>query len=102
QPMDRSGLRCLFLGAPRASDRLHARPAGVPYDSLHHRLPGAGRAGGGDLQGGLTVGVGLEPFPFRLNRNGGSPSLFDAFSSREPVSTSLENALVVLRAPFGP
>jgi hypothetical protein len=28
-----------------------------------------------------------------LNRNGGSTSLFDAFSSREPVSTSLENAL---------
>jgi hypothetical protein len=36
----------------------------------------------------------LEPFPFRLNRNGGSLSCFDAFSSREPVSTSLENALV--------
>jgi hypothetical protein len=43
----------------------------------------------------------LEPFPFRLNRNGGSTSLFDAFSSREPVATpdqvrgglSLENAL---------
>jgi hypothetical protein len=29
-----------------------------------------------------------------LNRNGGSLSCFDAFSSREPVSTSLENALV--------
>ena len=35
----------------------------------------------------------LEPFSFRLNRNGGSICLFDAFSSREPVSTSLENAL---------
>src|SRR5690348_3188533 len=36
-------------------------------------------------------------FPFRLNRNG-SPSLdscFDAFSSREPVATSLENALAL-------
>src|ERR1700733_1593249 len=31
--------------------------------------------------------------PFRLNRNGGSTSLFDAFSSREPEPTSLENAL---------
>jgi hypothetical protein len=31
-------------------------------------------------------------FPFRLNRNG-VISCFDAFSSREPVSTSLENAL---------
>jgi hypothetical protein len=31
-----------------------------------------------------------------LNRNGGSTSLFDAFSSREPVSISLENALVCL------
>src|SRR6185437_3438461 len=37
--------------------------------------------------------TGLEPFPFRLNRNGGSISLSDAFSSREPVSTSVENAL---------
>jgi hypothetical protein len=32
-------------------------------------------------------------FPFRLNRNGGAASLFDTFSSREPVSASLENAL---------
>ena len=37
--------------------------------------------------------AGWRPFPFRLNRNGGSTPLFDAFSSREPVSTSLENAL---------
>src|SRR6185437_6177601 len=37
---------------------------------------------------------GLEPFPFRLNRNGALDSCFDAPSSREPVSTSLENALV--------
>jgi hypothetical protein len=29
-----------------------------------------------------------------LNRNGALVSCFDAFSSREPVSTSLENALV--------
>src|SRR5216110_3431876 len=35
----------------------------------------------------------LEPFPFRLNRNGALSFCFDAFSSREPVSTSLENAL---------
>ncbi|MEH2675953.1 hypothetical protein DXU07_43425 [Bradyrhizobium elkanii] len=35
----------------------------------------------------------LEPIPFRLNRNGAPDSCFDAFSSREPVSTSLENAL---------
>src|SRR5204862_911384 len=34
-----------------------------------------------------------EPFPFRLNRNGALSFCFDAFSSREPVSTSLENAL---------
>ena len=34
----------------------------------------------------------VEPFPFRLNRNGALVSCFDAFSSREPVSTSLENA----------
>src|SRR6266496_4248410 len=44
----------------------------------------------------------LEPFPFRLNRNGALFPCFDAFSSREPVSTpdqvqgrlSLENALI--------
>src|SRR5437763_2850133 len=35
----------------------------------------------------------LEPFPFRLNRNKALSFCFDAFSSREPVSTSLENAL---------
>jgi hypothetical protein len=40
-----------------------------------------------------------ESFPSRLNRNGGSVSYFDAFSSREPVSTSLENALTTW---FGP
>src|SRR5438093_814390 len=38
----------------------------------------------------------LEPFPFRLNRNGALSFCFDAFSSREPVSTSLENALVII------
>jgi hypothetical protein len=36
----------------------------------------------------------LEPFPFRLNRNGALASCFDAFSLREPESTSLENALI--------
>ena len=36
----------------------------------------------------------LEHFPFRLNRNGAPASCFDAFSLREPESTSLENALV--------
>src|SRR5438094_2605592 len=36
----------------------------------------------------------LVPFLFRLNRNGAPDSCFDAFSSREPVATSLENALV--------
>src|ERR1700751_3230271 len=36
----------------------------------------------------------LEPFPFRWNRNGALDSCIDAFSLGEPVSTSLENALV--------
>ena len=40
-----------------------------------------------------TVGALLEPFPFRWNRNGALAFCFDAFSSRDPVSTSLENAL---------
>ncbi|MGX1318684.1 hypothetical protein AB7M17_002137 [Bradyrhizobium sp. USDA 377] len=37
----------------------------------------------------------LEPFPFRRSRNGAPDSCSDAFSSREPVSTSLENALEI-------
>ena len=53
--MDRACLRSLFLGSRRASDRLHAGPAGVPHARLHRRLPGAGRAGAGDLQGVLTT-----------------------------------------------
>src|SRR5207237_1892784 len=35
----------------------------------------------------------IRVFSFRLNRNGALSFCFDAFSSREPVSTSLENAL---------
>ncbi|MTV18222.1 hypothetical protein FDV58_35515 [Bradyrhizobium elkanii] len=35
-------------------------------------------------------------FPFRWNRNGALDLSFIAFSSREPVSTSLENALACL------
>jgi hypothetical protein len=43
----------------------------------------------------LSTGAenGLEPFPFRWNRNGALDSCFDAFSLRQPESTSLENAL---------
>ncbi|WP_275196402.1 hypothetical protein [Bradyrhizobium sp. CSA207] len=37
----------------------------------------------------------LEPFPFRWNRNGALDYCLDAFSLREPVSTSLENALEI-------
>ena len=46
----------------------------------------------------------LEPFPFRWNRNGALDSCFDAFSLREPGSTSLENAPVmriIRRFPVG-
>ena len=50
-------LRGVFLGAARASDRLHPRPAGVPLAGVHGRLPRSGRAGAGDLQGGLTSGL---------------------------------------------
>src|SRR5665213_3741114 len=44
---------------------------------------------------GLTgfMSTRLEPVPFRWNRNGALDSCFDAFSSREPASTSLESAL---------
>ena len=48
--MDRARLRGVFLGPRRASDRLHAGPAGVPHAGLHRRLPRPGRAGAGDLQ----------------------------------------------------
>ncbi|WP_338319771.1 hypothetical protein [Bradyrhizobium ottawaense] len=37
----------------------------------------------------------VEPFPFRRRRNGAPDSYSDAFSSREPVSTSLESALEI-------
>jgi hypothetical protein len=40
----------------------------------------------------------LEPFPIRLNRIGALVFCFYAFSSREPASTSLENALTSLGA----
>ena len=49
--MDGAGLRGVFLGPRRASDRLHDGPAGVPHAGLHRRLPRAGRAGAGDFQG---------------------------------------------------
>jgi hypothetical protein len=42
----------------------------------------------------IARGARLEPFPFRLNRNGALAPCLDAFSSREPESTSLENALI--------
>lgn len=48
-------------------------------------------AGEGGTEGGLAGG--MEPFPFRSNRNGPPDSRFDAFSSREPASASLEIAL---------
>src|SRR5690242_4913925 len=41
----------------------------------------------------------LGAVPFRLNRNGALDSCFDACSSREPASTSLENALDLARGP---
>src|SRR5947207_14100972 len=44
------------------------------------------------------IAVSVEPFPFRWNRNGALSFCFDAFSSREPVSTSLENALPLAAA----
>ena len=50
------------------------------------------------MQGEAAQGR-LEPFPLRLNRNGALDSCFDAFSSREPAPTSLENALDGALAP---
>ncbi len=42
-------------------------------------------------QGGAAGGS-LEPFPFRLDRNGALSPCLVAFSRRKPVSTLLENA----------
>ena len=54
----------------------------VKYRSIHRPLRIVVRAG-----------VALEPFPFRLNRNGALLLCFVSFSRRKPVSTLLENAL---------
>src|SRR5437667_7721891 len=43
--------------------------------------------------GGTSGSIRDARASFRLNRNGALSFCFDAFSSREPVSTSLENAL---------
>jgi hypothetical protein len=43
----------------------------------------------------MTIGLSsawLEPFPFRFESERGSISCFDAFSSREPVSTRYPSA----------
>src|SRR6185312_6124269 len=99
----------------RHRDRTRARRRGTGRDADRAGKPRARRASAGDARGGREVGKGnahalsarpkrgvaglnldrdgwrrLEPFPFRLNRNGTLDSCFDAFSSREPVSTSLE------------
>jgi hypothetical protein len=39
-----------------------------------------------------TMTAGLEPFPLRWNPNAALGFCFDAFSRREPVTASLENA----------
>src|SRR3954464_5459319 len=49
-------------------------------------IAGAGRQAEIGLD--LLDPLALEPFPFRRNRNGALSFYFDAFSSREPVSTS--------------
>src|SRR5712672_2602519 len=49
--------------------------------------------GSADALMGKPISIRLEPFRFCLNQNRAPDSCFDAFSSREPVSTSLENAL---------
>ena len=48
----------------------------------------------GEVLEGKGAADDLEPFTIRLNRIGALDSYFYAFSSREPVSTSLENALM--------
>ena len=44
-----------FWARRRASDRLHAGPAGVPLAGVHGRLPRSGRAGAGDFQDRLSL-----------------------------------------------
>src|SRR6202035_2346340 len=66
--------------APQYSQHLYVgRTARGTWTAAHHAT------GGQPLALNILAGVRLEPFPFRENRNGGSASLFDAFSSREQV-----------------
>ena len=67
-------------------DRLQSSRQGGATPSQPTNLPWT-------RKGILDIRSRLEPFPFRLNRSGALDSCFDAFSSREPVSYSLENAL---------
>src|SRR5437773_2839251 len=93
-----SRLRCRFHNAASCVCRRGLRSCFLscntsPFDSgARSRRQHAARA--------MHV-TGLEPFPFRLNRNGALSLCFDAFSSREPISTSLENALAGLFLPEG-
>ena len=56
-----------FWAARRASDRLHAGPAGVPHAGLHRRLPRPGRAGAGDFPGVLSTSCRYGPLGGEAN-----------------------------------
>src|ERR1041385_1881979 len=60
--MDGAGLRGVFLGSRRPSDRLHHGSAGVPDARLHRGLPRAGRAGAGRVQDTLRS----QPLPAKM------------------------------------
>ncbi len=80
-----------------------SRPANAKFAERLTRCPGGDQPAAAAVWPTCRVWRGLRlpvSYPrrseprFRLNRNRGSRSLFGAFSSREPVSTSLENAEV--------
>src|SRR6202035_1876099 len=64
---------------------------------LRLRMPGVRSSGIARAVAKLRAGQQADPDRARLNlspgRTGAQDSIFDAFSSREPVPTSLENAL---------
>ena len=77
----------------------HFRTRSAPTDLVKKQFPKRGNRGRmcpttrGTTEAAVRKRFALESFPFRWIRNGALDSCFDAFSSREPVSTSLENAL---------
>ena len=99
QQMDRAGLRGVFLGPRRASDRLHHGPAGVPHAGLHRRLPRASRARAGDFQdlSDLRVPDAVRHSSCRLRRAGTVPNTGASLRPRLCSRTAPQELRAALR-----